>query len=128
MNKTQKVYVSLAMVSLVAIFFLPVLILLPQVLPYLSEPSNPTISLFYLAEGFTFFAIAFLVLACMQNRSNSGKPVSPIIIFASGLAVIYAGYAKILCDLNETNFFVYLAGSLLVLLAVISFLLREKKR
>lgn len=117
MNKTQKIYFSLAIVSLIVIFFLPAIILLPQVLPYLSEPSNPTISLFYLAEGFAFFALAFLALALMQNKQTGKKPVSPVIVFASGLAVIYAGYAKLLCDLNETNFFVYLAGILLVLAA-----------
>lgn len=118
MNKAQKVYVSLAVVSLVVIFFLPIVILLPQILPYLSEPSNPTISLFYLTEGFAFFALAFLVLALMQNRGTDGKPVSPVIIFITGLGVIYAGYAKLLCNLNETNFFVYFAGIMLVLLAI----------
>lgn len=117
MNKSQKVYILLALVSLVAIFFLPMAVLLPQVLPHLSEPSNPTISLFYLAEGFAFFAIAFLALAYIQNKTG-GKPVSPIIIFTAGFAVVYAGYAKILCDLNETNFFVYLAGGILLLLGL----------
>jgi hypothetical protein len=117
MNKTQKVYVSLALVSLVAIFFLPMAVLLPQVLPHLSEPSNPTISLFYLAEGFAFFALAFLLLALMETVGRNKKTASPAIIFAAGLAVIYAGHAKILCDLNETNFFVYLAGILLIVLA-----------
>lgn len=118
MNKIQKVYVSLAITSLVAIFVLPAVILFPQVLPYLSEPSNPTISLFYLAEGFSFFVLAFLVLALMQNRGTDGKPVSPVIVFITGLVVLYAGYAKLLCNLNETNFFVYLAGIMLVLLAI----------
>lgn len=118
MNKTQKVYVSLAVASLLAIFFLPMAVTFPQVLPYLSEPSNPTISLFYLAEGFAFFALAFLVLALMQNIGRTKNPVSPVIIFITGLAVIYAGYAKLLCNLHETNFFVYLAGTILVLLAI----------
>lgn len=118
MNKTQKVYISLAVVSLVAIFFLPAVILFPKILPYLSEPSNPTISLFYLSEGFVFFALAFLILAWMQNNRGFKKPISPVIVFATGLVVIYAGYAKLLCNLNETNFFVYLAGIILVLLAI----------
>lgn len=118
MNKLEKIYLFLAIVSLIIIFFLPAIILLPQILPHLSEPSNPTISLFYLAEGFVFFAIAFLALALTQNKQSGKKPVSPIVVFIIGLAVIYAGYAKLLCNLNETNFFVYLAGILLVLLAI----------
>lgn len=118
MNKLEKIYLFLAVVSLIIIFFLPAIILLPQILPYLSEPSNPAISLFYLAEGFVFFALAFLALALMQNKQTVGKPVPPIIVFAAGLAVIYAGYAKLLCDLNETNFFVYLAGAMLLFLAI----------
>jgi hypothetical protein len=118
MNKTQKIYLSFAVVSLIVIFFLPMTVVLPSILPYLSEPSNPTISLFYLAEGFVFFALAFLVLAWMQNDRGVKNPVPPIIIFVASLAVIYAGYAKILCDLNETNFFVYLAGVMLVFLAI----------
>jgi hypothetical protein len=118
MNKTQKIYLSFAVVSLIAIFFLPIAVGLPQVLPYLSEPSNPDISLFYLAEGFAFFALAFLILALVQNDRGAKKPVSPVTILAAGFAVIYTGYAKILCDLNETNFFVYLTGIMLVLLAI----------
>lgn len=118
MNKLEKIYLFLAVVSLIIIFFLPVIILLPRILSHLSEPSNPTISLFYLAEGFVFFAIAFLALAWMQNRGINGKPVSPIIVFVTGLVVIYAGYAKLLCNLNETNFFVYLAGIMLVLSSI----------
>lgn len=117
MNKIQKIYLFIALVSLIIIFFLPITISSPLVQSYLSEPENPEISLFYLAEGFSFFALAFLVLAFMQNKKRDGKPVPPIIIFIAGIAVIYAGYAKILCDLNETNFFVYLAGVMLLFLA-----------
>lgn len=116
--KAQKIYLSLAILSLIIIFFLPLVILIPFIAPYLSEPANPTISLFYLAEGFAFFALAFVLLAFMRKEENAGKPISPIVIFVAGLAVIYAGYAKLFCDLNETNFFVYLAGASLVLLAL----------
>ncbi len=125
MNKLQKIYLSLATISLLVIFFLPAAVVLPQVLPYLSEPSNPELSLFYLAEGFIFFALAFFALALMQNKKAGWKPVSPIIVFVAGLAVVYAGYAKLLCDLSETNFFVYLSGILLILVAISQKLLKK---
>jgi hypothetical protein len=122
MNQPQKIYFSLAVVSLVVIFFLPIAVLSPAIRQYLSEPSNPSLSLFYLAEGFVFFALAFLALGLMQFASRRSasvkKPIPPIIIFFAGLGVIYAGYAKLLCDLNETNFFVYAAGVMLIFLAI----------